>query len=75
MSGNHSKAGLMRNKGPEALVSLPGMRFVLAAEASGVIRRKLAEAAYKKGASALNKYILISNDGLGLSFAPLDTID
>jgi len=38
-------------------------------------RRKLAEAAYKKGASALNKYILISNDGLGLNFAPLDTID
>jgi len=38
-------------------------------------RKKLAEAAYKKGVGAFNKYILISNDGLGMSFAPLDTID
>jgi len=38
-------------------------------------RKKLAEAAYKKGVGAFNKYILISNDGLGLNFAPLDTID
>lgn len=38
-------------------------------------RQKLAQAAYKKGVSAFNKYILISNDGLGLNFAPLDTID
>ena len=38
-------------------------------------RTKLAQAAYKKGASAFNKYIMIGNDGLGLNFAPLDTID
>ena len=38
-------------------------------------RQKLAQAAYKKGASAFNKYIVIGNDGLGLNFAPLDTID
>jgi len=38
-------------------------------------RQKLAQAAYKKGTSAFNKFILIGNDGLGLSFAPLDTID
>ena len=38
-------------------------------------RKALAQAAYKKGTSAFNKYILIGNDGLGLSFAPLDTID
>ena len=34
-----------------------------------------AQAAYKKGVSAFNKYIEIGNDGLGLNFAPLDTID
>ena len=38
-------------------------------------RQKLAQAAYKKGTSAFNKYILIGNDGLGLSFAPLEVID
>lgn len=38
-------------------------------------RSALAKAAYKKGTSAFNKYILIGNDGLGLSFAPLDLID
>ena len=38
-------------------------------------RQKLAIAAYKKGVNAFNKYIEIGNDGLGLSFAPLDTID
>ena len=38
-------------------------------------RRALAAAAYKKGTNAFNKYIEIGNDGLGLNFAPLDTID
>ena len=38
-------------------------------------RQKLAPAAYKKGASAFNKHVTIGNDGLGLNFAPLDTID
>ena len=38
-------------------------------------RAKLAVAAYKKGVSAFNKYIEIGNDGLGLNFQPLDTID
>lgn len=38
-------------------------------------RIKLAQVAYKKGVSAFNKYIVIGNDGLGLSFAPIDTID
>ena len=38
-------------------------------------RQKLAVAAYKKGVSAYNKYIEIGNDGLGLQFQPLDTID
>ena len=38
-------------------------------------RMKLALAAYKKGTNAFNKYIEIGNDGLGLNFAPLDTID
>ena len=38
-------------------------------------RKALAQAAYKKGTSAFNKYIVIGNDGLGLSFAPLDLID
>jgi len=38
-------------------------------------RVKLAQAAYKKGVNAFNKYIEIGNDGLGTSFAPIDTID
>jgi len=38
-------------------------------------RKALAIAAYKKGVSAFNKYVEIGNDGLGLNFAPLDTID
>jgi len=38
-------------------------------------RSELAVISYKKGVAAINKYILIGNDGLGLSFAPLDTID
>ena len=38
-------------------------------------RSQLAAAAYKKGVRAFNKYIEIGNDGLGLNFAPLDTID
>ena len=38
-------------------------------------RAKLAQAAYKKGVLAFNKYIEIGNDGLGLSFQPLDLID
>ena len=38
-------------------------------------RTALAVAAYKKGTRAFNKYIEIGNDGLGLNFAPIDTID
>ena len=38
-------------------------------------RQQLAQAAYKKGVVAFNKYIEIGNDGLGLSFAPIDTIE
>ena len=38
-------------------------------------RTRLAQDAYKKGVLAFNKYIEIGNDGLGLSFAPIDTID
>jgi len=38
-------------------------------------RKDLAVAAYKKGVAAINKYIEIGNDGLGLQFAVLDTID
>jgi len=37
-------------------------------------RGALAQAAYKKGVSAFNKYIEIGNDGIGVSFEPLDTI-
>jgi len=37
-------------------------------------RVALAQAAYKKGVSAFNKYIEIGNDGIGVSFEPLDTI-
>lgn len=38
-------------------------------------RTQLAQAAYKKGVQALNKYIEIGNDGLGLQFAPIDLIE
>jgi len=38
-------------------------------------RVKLAQVAYKKGVVAFNKYIVIGNDGIGLNFAPIDTID
>jgi len=38
-------------------------------------RKQLASAAYQKGVAAINKYIEIGNDGLGLQFATLDTID
>lgn len=38
-------------------------------------RVKLAQAAYKKGVIAFNKYIEIGNDGMGLQFAALDSID
>jgi len=37
-------------------------------------RTQLAQAAYKKGVQAINKYIEIGNDGMGLQFAPIDTI-
>jgi hypothetical protein len=38
-------------------------------------RQKLAQLAFLKGQAAFNKYIEIGNDGLGLNFAPIDTID
>lgn len=38
-------------------------------------RGDLAVVAYKKGVAAYNKYIEIGNDGIGINFAPLDTID
>jgi hypothetical protein len=38
-------------------------------------RSALALAAYKKGKNAFNKYIEIGNDGLGINFTALDTID
>jgi len=38
-------------------------------------RTQLAQAAYKKGVQAINKYIEIGNDGLGMQFAPLDLIE
>jgi len=38
-------------------------------------RVQLAQAAYKKGVLAFNKYIEIGNDGLGLQFQAIDTID
>lgn len=37
-------------------------------------RAQLAKAAYAKGISAIDKFIMIGNDGLGMQFAPLDTI-
>jgi len=38
-------------------------------------RKDLAVAAYKKGVAAINKYVEIGNDGMGLQFAEIDTID
>jgi len=38
-------------------------------------RTQLAQAAYTKGVQAINKYIEIGNDGIGLQFAEIDTID
>mmetsp|Transcript_30691 Transcript_30691/g.72444 ORF Transcript_30691/g.72444 Transcript_30691/m.72444 type:complete len:219 (-) Transcript_30691:209-865(-) len=38
-------------------------------------RQQLALAAYQKGAKAINKFIEIGNDGMGLQFAVIDTID
>jgi len=38
-------------------------------------RTALAQAAYKKGVSAFNKYIELGNDGIGVAFAPVDLID
>jgi len=38
-------------------------------------RVKLAQAAYKKGVIAFNKFIDIGNDGIGLQFAQIDRID
>jgi len=37
-------------------------------------RTQLAQAAYAKGVQAINKYIDIGNDGLGMNFAQIDTI-
>jgi len=38
-------------------------------------RLAIAQAAYKSGVSAINKYIEVGNDNLGLSFSQIDTID
>jgi len=38
-------------------------------------RTALANAAYKKGVQAINKYIEVGNDGMGLQFQPIDGID
>merc|ERR1711967_12287 len=38
-------------------------------------RREIANAGYKQAVAAINKYIEIGNEGLGISFATLDTID
>jgi hypothetical protein len=38
-------------------------------------RKQIAEAAYQKGVKAINQYIELGNDGLGLNFTPVDTID
>lgn len=38
-------------------------------------RKEIAQAAYKKGVTAINNYIEIGNDSLGLQFSPIDTID
>ena len=38
-------------------------------------RQQLALAAYQKGVKAINKFIDIGNDGMGLQFAVIDTID
>jgi hypothetical protein len=38
-------------------------------------RSQIASAAYTKGVDAINKYIELGNDGLGLQFTALDLID
>lgn len=38
-------------------------------------RRKIAQDAYAKGKDAINKYIELGNDGLGLNFTPIDQMD
>eukprot|EP00967_Tisochrysis_lutea_P156924 scaffold317330_cov32-Tisochrysis_lutea.AAC.2 len=38
-------------------------------------RKQIANKAYQNGVDAINKYITLGNDGLGLNFTPLDTID
>ena len=38
-------------------------------------RREIANAGYKQAVAAINKYIEIGNEGLGILFATLDTID
>ena len=36
---------------------------------------KIAQDAYAKGKDAINKYIELGNDGLGLNFTPIDQMD
>jgi len=38
-------------------------------------RKQIATAAHQKGVAAINKYIELGNDGLGITFTPLDMID
>ena len=52
--------GLMRNKGPEALVALPGLRFVLAAEAS-----------LQQDSSRQLRLLLAQQPGEQMQFTPL----
>ncbi|MEL0339463.1 MAG: esterase-like activity of phytase family protein, partial [Synechococcus sp.] len=54
--------GLKRNKGPEALVALPGLRFVLAAEAS-----------LQQDSSRQLRLLLAQQQGQQMRFTPLGT--
>ena len=54
--------GLRRNKGPEALVALPGLRFVLAAEAS-----------LQQDSSRQLRLLLAEQQGQQMHFTPLGT--
>ena len=54
--------GLRRNKGPEALVALPGLRFVLAAEAS-----------LQQDSSRQLRLLLAEQQGQQMKFTPLGT--
>ena len=54
--------GLRRNKGPEALVALPGLRFVLAAEAS-----------LRQDSSRQLRLLLAEQQGQQMKFTPLGT--